>query len=231
MSIKNVSMAFITLLVLISAVLPASAAIEVEGDAYLGVNSMYLWRGADLSNGDAVMQGGMDVSFKGFTLSYWSNYNLDLTELDETDIVVDYSTDLSESLSLSVGHILYAVENASDTSEVYVGLGLKSLLEPTLTVYYDYDEFAGDVFVTAAVGHSLSLGEGIDLGLGALVSYADNDAYSELHNYELSAGIDYALSEQLTLSPSVIFSSPISDEADLAIDDEFVAGLSLSLGF
>ena len=63
--------ATLLLLVLVS---PAMAVIEVEGDAYVNYSGMYLWRGADLSSGDSVMQGGMDLSFKGLTLSYWSNY-------------------------------------------------------------------------------------------------------------------------------------------------------------
>ncbi len=231
MKIKQITLAVVTLLMLITTALPAVAAIEVEGGTYLGYYSKYLWRGADLSAGDAVLQGGMDLSFKGFTLSYWSNFNLDTTELDETDITVDYTTDLSELISLSVGHILYAVEAASDSSEVYVGVGFKTLLDPSLTVYYDYDEFAGDLFVTASVGHSLDLGQGLALNLGGLVSYADNDAYSDLHNYELSVGVDYAVSDQLTLSPSLLYSAPISDDADQVIDDEFVGGLSLNLSF
>jgi len=215
------------LLVLVS---PAMAAVEVEGDAYVNFSSMYLWRGFDLSDGDPVAQGGMDVSFKGLTLSYWSNYNLDDSELDETDIVVDYSFAAGEMVSVSVGHILYSV-NGPDTSELYAGFSLNTILEPSLTAYYDYDQFSGDIYVAGSIGHSLDLQEGLSLSLGALVSYVDNDSYSDLHNAELSAGLDYALSDQLSISPSVIYSFPISDDADDAIDNEFMGGVTLTLSF
>ncbi len=235
MKIKQLSLSLLALLVLASSVIPASA-IEVSGDAYAGINSMYLWRGDDLSSGDPVLQGGMDLSFKGVTLSYWSNFNLDSKELDETDIVIDYSTDLSELLSLSVGAIVYGLDGLADTTELYAGISLASILEPTLTVYYDVDEVAGDLFVTASIGHSLNLAEGVDLSLGGLVSYIDTDAFSDLHNFELSAGLDYAINEQLVLSPSIIYSAPLSDDSDDfaygdGIDEEFMAGLALSLNF
>lgn len=227
---KFLSHGIVALLLLVLGT-PAMAAIEVEGDAYVNFSSMYLWRGYDLSSGDSVMQGGMDLSFKGLTLSYWSNYNLDSSTLDETDIVVDYSFDASELVSISLGHILYSVQGADDTSEVYAGVTLNTLLEPTLTAYYDYDEFSGDVFVTAAIGHSIDLQENLSLSIGALASYSDNDVYNALHNAEFSAGLDYTVIEQVTLSPAMVFSTPISDDADDVIDDEFMAGLTLAISF
>lgn len=226
---KFVRYGLITLLVLALST-PAMAAIEVEGDAYINYSSMYLWRGSDLSNGDSVIQGGMDISFKGLTLSYWSNYQLEDSEMDETDLTIDYSFSASDMVSLSVGHILYSI-NGDDTSEVYAGVTLNTILEPALTIYYDYDQFSGDIFANLSIGHSFDLSDGLSLSVGALASYADNDAYSDLHNAELSAGLDYSITEQLSLSPSVVYSTPISDAADDVIDDEFMAGLTLTLSF
>ena len=45
---------------------PALAAIEVEGSAYVGYFDKYLWRGFDLSGGLPVVQGGVNLSAKGF---------------------------------------------------------------------------------------------------------------------------------------------------------------------
>ena len=64
---------FAVLLAAATLVPAASAAIEVEGDAYVGYYDKYLWRGFDLSGGTPVVQGGVDLSAKGFTLSYWTN--------------------------------------------------------------------------------------------------------------------------------------------------------------
>lgn len=220
----------LVVLVLLAMVTPALAEVKVTGDAYVNYSSMYLWRGFDLSNGDPVAQGGMDLSFKGLTLSYWSNYNLKNSQLDETDITVDYSYAPSDLVTLNVGNILYSV-SGSDTSEVYAGVSLNTLLSPSLTAYYDYDQFSGDVYVAASIGHSFELQKGLSLNLGALASYVDNDDYSNLHNAEFSAGLDYAVTDQISLSPSVVYSTPLSDDADNAIDDEFLAGLTLTLSF
>lgn len=229
MNIKQLSLSLLALFFTASVIPSTAFAVEVSGDAYVGVGSMYLWRGADLSAGEAVVQSGVDISVKGLTFSYWSNYNQD-NGLDETDIVIDYTADLSELVSVSVGNILYSVEG-SDTNEVYMGLGFNALLAPALTVYYDTDALAGDLFVTVAISHSLDLQEGLGLTLGGLISYIDTDAFSNLHNFELSGSLDYVINKNLSLSPGVIYSTPISDDSDTVIDSEFMGGLTLTLSF
>jgi len=227
---KSLKFGLVALVLLVLAT-PAIAKVEVTGDAYVNYSSMYLWRGFDLSDGHAVAQGGMDISFKGLTLSYWSNYNFTNSVLDETDITVDYSFDAGEMVGISLGHILYSVQGFDDIGEVYAGVSLNTLLSPALKVYYDYDNEA--TYVAASIGHSLDLKEGLSLSLGALASYVDNDAYSDLHNAEFSAGLDYAVTDQISLSPAVVYSLPISDDAEDigGLDDELMGGLTLTFSF
>ncbi|OHB25832.1 MAG: hypothetical protein A2X84_13090 [Desulfuromonadaceae bacterium GWC2_58_13] len=255
---------FVILLVavMVSAVATTSAlaAIEVEGDAYVGFYDKYLWRGFDLSGSVGVVQGGMDLTHKGFTLSYWTNIQADDDDMDktdpdddfksgeatETDITLDYSFDLGEMVSASVGNIFYNLEGLDDTNEAYVGVTLNTILEPTLTAYYDWDECTEDgLFFTAAVGHSLDITDALSLSLGALVSYnqesdyaigytdgnGDWQDYSDWHNYELSVGADYAINDNLTVGASFLYSSPISTEAKWAIDSETVSGVALTFAF
>jgi uncharacterized protein (TIGR02001 family) len=230
---------------------PSSAAVEVEGGAYVGFFDKYLWRGYDLSGSGGVIQGGMDLSHKGFTLSYWTNIQANddkptfkSGEATETDITLDYTFSLNDTVSLSIGNIYYNLntdddngDNYPDTNEAYVGLSLNTILEPTLKVYYDWDECKEDgLFVTAAVGHGFDLAEGLSLSLGALVGYNQESDYavgdySDWHNYELSVGLDYAVNENVSISPSFLFSSPISDEAKDRIDSETVGGITLSFAF
>ena len=92
------------------------------------------------------------------------------------------------------------------------------------------------MFYTASVGHSFDLSDSLSLSLGALVSYnGESDYavgdYSDWHNYELSAGVDYAINEQFSVSPSVVFSSPISDDAKHALDSEVAAGIKVTMTF
>jgi hypothetical protein len=217
------------------------AAITVEGDAYVGVFDKYLWRGFDLSNGKPVVQGGADLSAGNFTLSYWSNWQLkgdNSGEVTETDIVLDYSFDVGEMLSVSVGDIWYSLEAAEDTNELYLSATVNTLLSPTFGIYWDWDAAKEEgLFFTADISHSFDLTEVLSLSLGALVSYnlhsdyAFINDYAGWHNYELSAGLDYALTDQLTVSPSFAFSSGLSSAAQEVIDSEMLAGVNLTFTF
>jgi hypothetical protein len=221
----------------------SQAAIEVEGDVYAGVFDKYLWRGFDLSDGRPVAQGGADLSSHGFTLSYWSNWQLKSSdeiasgEITETDIILDYSHDFGEMFSASIGDIWYSLDGAEDTNELYVSGTVNTLLSPTFTMYWDWDAADEEgLFFTADVSHSFDLMEGLALNLGALISYNLHSDYSigdyaGWHNYELSAGFDYAPTDYLTISPSFTFSSGISDAAKAAIDTETLAGINLTLAF
>jgi opacity protein-like surface antigen len=230
-------------MVLLLAVLFTSApvlAFEGSADAYVGVYSKYLWRGFDLSdeNDDFVVQPGVDVSISNFTISYWANISENTGEMNEVDLTLDYSTDLSDLVSISVGNIFYNVDDASDTNELYLGVALNSILEPALTVYYDYDEF-DTVYATLGVGHSFDLVEKTSLSLGAVAGYLVDDENgfgtddSWFHNLDLSAGVDYAVIDNIAIGASVLYTTPLSDDAEdfTGIDDETAAGVSITYAF
>jgi len=215
-------------------------AFEASADAYVGVYSKYLWRGFDLSdeNDDFVVQPGVDVSVGDFTVSFWGNISENTGEMNEVDLTLDYSTDLSDLVSVSVGNIMYDVDGVSDTNELYVGVTLNTILEPTLTVYYDYDEF-DTIYTTLGVGHSIDIAENTSLSLGAVAGYLndDEDGFgtddSWFHNLDLSAGVDYAVNDNLAIGASVLYTTPLSDDAEdfTGIDDETTAGVSVSYAF
>ena len=240
-SLKNIILATL----LFSAALCSTAsAVEVSGSAYAGFYDKYLWRGFDLSGSEPVMQGGVDLSAGSFTLSYWTNMQLTSDEgmkagdTTETDIVIDYSTDLSDMVSMSVGNIFYQLDGAPDTNELYLSLGLNTMLSPTFTMYYDWDEAEETgLFYTADISHSIDLAESLSLGMGALVSYSQSseygigDDYDDLHNYELSTSLDYDINDAYSISASFLFSEGISDEARDNIDSEMVSGVSVAFSF
>jgi hypothetical protein len=77
--------------------------------------------------------------------------------------------------------------------------------------------------------------EKLTLGLGATAGYNDESPYigeyTGWNNYELSASATYALTDQISITPSFVFSSPISDEAKDAIDSETAGGITITLTF
>jgi len=247
---KKLNMILAALVLAIIVATPALAAIEVEGDAYVGYFDKYLWRGYDLSGGLPVVQGGVNLSAKGFTLGYWTNIQTKTDDVDndgandftggdatETDITIDYTFSPVDMVSVSIGNIWYALDGFEDTKEAYLGVALDLPLSPSFKVYYDYDMCKEDgLFYTASVGHSLDIMDKLNLSLGALISYnGESDyavgKYTDWHNYELSASATYAVTDQVSVTPSFLYSSPISEEAKHRIDSEEVVGLTVSMSF
>lgn len=214
----------------------ALAEIKVTGDAYVGVFDKYLWRGADFSDSTPVVQGGMDLTAHNVTLSYWTNTQIKTDgvyeggDANETDITLNYALPVGELVTLNAGNIYYTFDGAADTNELYLSAGLNTLLAPTLKGYYDWDEFQDDRFYTFSIGHSLALGK-VTLTGGALASYADSADNHEPWNAELSAKADFALTEQIKLTPSFLYSTPIGNDAQAAIDTEMASGLTVTLLF
>jgi hypothetical protein len=206
----------------------ALAEIKVEGSASVGVFSDYIWRGANFT-GDAnmVVQPSVTVGTGGFSVNWWGNMNENTGNLDEVDLTLDYSTELGP-LAVSVGNILYNVDEASDTNEVYLAVAPTTLpLDLKLTYFYDYDEFEVS-YLILALGKSFDIADKTSLSVGAAAGYFDFDY---LNNAELSASLSYAINDQLAITPSILYSTPLSDEAKDALDDEVVAGLTVGLSF
>ena len=231
----------------------ASAEIKVTGDVYAGPYSKYLFRGHDLSGNQWVVQGGADLSYNNFTLSYWSNFQThhadyaNRSDVTETDITLNYAFSPTKLLSMNVGNTYYTFDGLRDTNELYLKTAVNTLLTPTLAVYYDWDEAAGEaydgtgLFFTLSVGHSFELAKGLNLNLGALASYnmenpsadfAADTKYNNLHNYELSLSLDYALTDAIKISPSYLYSNAFNDNArDIGMKDENVFGIKAAFNF
>jgi hypothetical protein len=241
-------MSLLTALVILSAT--NAKALDFEGSASLGLFDKYLWRGIDLSDSTAVAQGAAEISTSGFTLGVWGNAQLEDDgayqggEINEVDLTIDYTLDVNDLLSVSAGNVTYVLKDLADTNEAYLGATVNTVLSPTFTAYWDWDQAEQNgLFYTAAISHTFEPCDYAAVNLGALVSYNDKSdysiyyydaaageekSYSDWHNYELSASVDLKVAEGLTITPSVLYSSPISAEAKRAIDSEWLAGVNLS---
>ncbi|MFZ4855201.1 MAG: hypothetical protein ACOYL3_02290 [Desulfuromonadaceae bacterium] len=216
----------------------------VTGDVYIGPVSKYLFRGNDLSTtGDFVMQGGIDIYYKAFTLSYWGNgqnrysdgaYNR--FKVNETDFIIDYAVPYTipylDNLKFNVGTVYYAVDAIDDTNEFYLKAAYDTLLKPTFTVYWDnmLATKAG-LFYSGAISHKINIERNLfAANVGALVSYNQRNpsaaysnivteisngdgVYSGWHNYELTASLDYTPTAHITITPSYMFSNGLSSGA------------------
>jgi opacity protein-like surface antigen len=229
----------------------ASAEIVVSGDAYAGMYNKYVFRGTDLSGNQWVSQFGADLTYKGITLSYWSNLITHQTpdefykagEITETDVTLNYNFTPIELLTLNFGNIFYSLEGYRDTDELYAKATLNTLLSPTFAMYWDCKmSNSTGLFYTLSLGHTFQPVKNLAINLGALVSYnqsnfsaqfGTNENYNNWHNYELSTGLDYSVTDNVKLSASYTYSNAISEKArDIAtVSDENLFGLKAAFIF
>ncbi|GAB4339409.1 MAG: hypothetical protein Kow0089_12260 [Desulfobulbaceae bacterium] len=229
------------------------------GDASVSFLSKYVWRGYELSKDSIVIQPSVTASYMGFGLNLWGNLDTDQdtalfdedgANWNETDLTLSYDGSAG-MIGYSVGYIYYGLDGAADTQELYAGVGLDTILAPTLTIYRDFAEFPG-WYATLEVSHSIQLTEAIALDLGAHVSYlmvdeattmADpddpSDEYADFHDGLLSASVTIPLTEHLSITPELYYSFALGSDASDVIkaasadgDDNFLyGGVTLGMAF
>lgn len=219
---------------------------KTAGSAAVGVLTNYVWRGQNLGD-DGVVQPTLGITYGSFGMNFWSNYDMDTRENNETDLTLNYSTSL-DKLTIDFGYIYYALDAAEDTQEIYMTLSYDVLLSPALAVYYDFDEGDGG-FVVASVGHTIGISERTSFNLGAAVGInlnnavmgkdSSGDAFTDFYNGEISVSLDIAIDENLTVSPMAAYSFGLSDDAKNIFEgidphgesDVLYGGIDLSLSF
>ncbi len=226
---------------------------EFEFEASVDIAAKYVWRGFLLTD-DPVIQPGFTVGMGGFAANIWGNIDTtDLNEdgdetyrIQEIDYTLSYGFSPSELVDLEVGFIHYAFPGTGldSTSEVYASASLGVLLSPSLAVYYDIDESDG-FYVNGSIGHTFALTECLGLSLGAGLGWGDdknNEFYygvddSGVADLLLSGSLDYAVSENLSMSfylgYSEIIDGDLEDAADALYGDSdvFNGGVNFTYSF
>ena len=195
--------------------------------------SKYVSRGFELSKDSIVLQPAVTVAYKGFSANIWGNEdtNVYVQGVDgggshnwtETDVTLAYDWTVGP-VGLTVGYIYYSVIGP-DTQEIYGRVALHTLLTPTLTVYRDYDHFAG-WYATLGVSHIIPITEKISLNLGAQLGYLATDdassyakvnspseAYTGFHDGLLTATIPITVNQYITVTPVLNYSFPLTSNA------------------
>lgn len=224
----------------------AHAEVEKSASADVSVMSNYVWRGQKLSE-DWVVQPSVSLGYGGFSANLWANYDGDAEEHTETDYTLSYSHSLGK-VGLEAGYIYYALDGVPDTQELYLSASVDVLLQPSLAVYVDVDEGDG-AFVVASIGHSFALPQDMSLSLGASMSYnvdnkvmgpgEDGAEFSDFYNGEISASLSIPVTEDISVTPMLAYSFPLSDDSEFALesisfdsDDDIVyGGVTVGISF
>ena len=218
---------------------------EVSISVDAAVMNKYIWRGILLTDG-AVLQPSLSIGIGGASFNIWGNMDLsDVNgneyKLNEVDYTGDYTFSL-DSLSLSVGFIHYTFPNTDfdSTTELYVGLGLDTVLSPSVTYYQDIDLIEG-AYLSIGGGHSVPLGEDYSLDLGAALGWGSEEHNAFYYGAEVSGFTDFLVSASVTIplndlisiTPTAGYSFLIEEDIRDAFEDPDnpLFGVAISLSF
>ncbi|MRR54473.1 MAG: hypothetical protein EG822_08180 [Deltaproteobacteria bacterium] len=206
---------------------------DLTADLNVSFYSQYIWRGYELSRGSLVIFPSMTVGYKGFAVNLWADLDTRFAgsdnhgkfRLQETDVTVSYSNAVEPwKLNYTVGWILYNYQPAQN-QELFLSLGLDTILKPTFTVYNEI-EIGQAWYFSLGVSHSFPVNQDWSLDVGGWVSYLhdkSDNTFANFHDGNISAGLKIPLNNYLSVKPNIQYSFPLSGDASREI-----RGLSFS---
>lgn len=200
----------------------------VTGDVYIGLTNKYIFRGQQLNTpGSFNIQGGIDLTYKAFTLSYWTTLQNRFNgyrkaKITENDIILDYAIPYSYqfgkdmAIKFNIGTQYYALDAGEDTNEFYFKAATdpgKLPVDVAFQIYWDNLEAKrAGLYYTLAVSHKFELiHKLLDANLGGLISFnqRNNNAMpaspgngSDPRDGGYNAWHDYELTASLDYTPT-----------------------------
>ncbi len=230
-------------------------------DLSVDILSQYVWRGFALSNDSVVIEPSMTVSYLGFYVNFWGNYDTDQetngeAKWNETDFTFGYTYDqLPYGLALDVGGIYYALDGTKDSFELFLGLSGTCPVTGAslgLTLYREISHYPG-WWVEISAGKDFSLPwYQSTLSLSASAMYLDSNdrsAYPDPDNpddefsgwlyLQLGAETNIPVGEYLSLTPKIYYQFALTGDAKDLLSagswdenhDHFYGGINLNFAF
>ena len=221
---------------------------DVSISAALGFESRYVFRGVQYA--ETSIQPSVTISKDGFHVGAWFNLPIgdddivNPTNGEELDLVVGWSTSLSDVVSVDIGLTYYVFPEAMsgfgdfyeedgdglgiNTLEPYVALSFAAPLSPVVTLYRDfmYDTFT----LQGAFSHSAPLSGKTSFDLAGTIGYVFDDSIGTDYVYGVaSAGFSYAFSDASSAYAGVRYGG--SDLSGGSLVKDSIAGTFQSAGF
>ena len=251
----------------------APAAVQEEkptGDFTTSVLNQYIWRGYELSRNSVVVQPSLTVGYKGFSANLWGNMDTKpyfagagdanyTSTMNETDFTLSYTKTIG-LFNLGGGYIYYALAplnkdlpKRADAQELFVTVGLNTLLAPTLTVYKEIDHYQQWYFLLG-ISHIFEFNKVLSLKLAASASYlsssyADamlfgagagyggypkfdsnsvptNEKFNNFHDGNVTVSLPIKVTSYITLTPTISYVFPLSDDAKYEMKGQGMKGVA-----
>lgn len=221
---------------------------DISIAASLGFESRYVFRGVQYA--ETSIQPAVTISKDGFHVGAWFNLpvgdddNVVPANGEELDLVVGWSTPLSDIVTLDVGLTYYVFPEAAsgfgdfyeedgdglgiNTLEPYVSLAFDVPLAPVIVLYRDfmYDTFT----VQGTASHSIPLAGKTSFDLSGMIGYVIDDSIGTDYVYGVaSAGFGYQVSDASKVYAGVRYGG--SDIPGGSLIDDSIAGTTRSSGF
>jgi hypothetical protein len=217
---------------------------KVTGEIDLSVLSAYIWRGYEQTRNSVVIQPAVTANYKGFSVNVWGNLDTKpysvadanyAANYTETDYTISYSKKFG-ILQVTPGYIYYGLgapyaggTAPLDSQELFLTLGLDTILSPTLTVYKEIDHYRQWYFLLGA-SHTIELNKIVSLKLAATASYLlstdastyakydsnslpTTDKYNNFHDGTISVSLPIAVYKTLSVTPTISYVFPLCDDA------------------
>ena len=190
--------------------------------------SKYVFRGVAYSN-KPVIQHTLCASYGDLTAIGFANYDTQTDRFNETDITLDFTKALNNYLTLSSGYTILTFPNTEEkeTQEVYAGITLERMLNPSLLLVHDFKEGKG-IYGEFSIGHDFDFGK---LGISASAALGYNDHYfrekSGLSHLELGLATPISLGKNITFTPMINHSESLNRD----FESELYGRISLDFNF
>ena len=259
-----------------SAVTPVAATTPedpITGEFAVSAMTQYIWRGYELSRNSAVIQPSITLGYKGFTANLWGNIDTQPYYAgsqtgksypgtwNETDLTISYIKTLG-LFNVGAGYIYYSLKalnqdapTRADAQEFFGTIGLNTLLNPTLTVYYEVSHYR-NMYALFSLTQTIELHKRVSLKLFGSASYLhstyanatlfaegagyggypkfDSDAnvtdekFSDFHEGVLTVSLPIKATDKITVTPLVTYVFPLSGAAGNEMKGQGLKGAALN---
>jgi len=218
---------------------------KVTGEIDLAALSAYIWRGYEQTRDSVVIQPSVTASYKGFSFNVWGNFDTRpysgtdaqyAANYTETDYTISYSKKFG-ILQVTPGYIYYGLgapaggttQTSLDSQELFLTLGLDTILQPTLTAYKEIDHYRQWYFLLG-VSRTIEFNKIVSLKLATSASYLlstdettyakynsdssqTTDKYNNFHDGTASVSLPIAVYKTLSVTPIISYVFPLCDDA------------------
>ena len=210
----------------------------VEGHAHLGWESRYFSEGRDALDGDSLFVGSFEMGWKHLAAGVWYGNSPD-QRYDELQLALALTQSIGDfEFYGGYTHLRFPFDDSHD-NEFGAGVawaGLPMDVELSADLYYSLD--ADGYFAELAAGREFSITDRLALNLA--VPFGINqgyvaDGHDGANNIALSFGLEYALSDSVSVTAHTSYSWALGRDAAFPGDDQLIdffhGGVGLQLSF